>query len=217
MKPVFKFQAHRQSTSLRNYYYRENDERFYKRIWAGIVPSSERPGAIVVVAEELALRPPAHLFWIDEAVEMATDNLMQRALDFKALYQIQEFYGRTKDKDFYRFLSFWNVKRREQNLKTIEISEAPNSSEGNISFHISVLRNRLSPNKKTLHLGESKLLPAAFQELSMSDVSTAKDIEFPVLAALGYVVAALDEYADWDRDRPEQAKTEYDLDDIFNR
>jgi hypothetical protein len=216
-KPIFKYQANRQGTSLRNYWYRDGDDRFYKRIWAGIVPPSERPGALIICAEELSLRPPAHIFFVDEAQESATDNLMQRALDFKALYQVQEFYGRTKDKDFYRYLSFWNASRRERNLKTIEISEAPNSAEGNISFHIGVLRNRLGPNKKTLHLGESKLLPAAFQELSMSDVSTAKDTDHPVLAALGYVVSALDSYGNFERDRPEVAEMDYDIDDIINR
>lgn len=216
-KPTFLHQIHQKDTSLRDYWYRDGDERFYKRIWAGICPPSERPGAIVVVAEELTLRPPAHIFWIDEAQETATDNLMQKALDFKALYQIQEFYGRTKDKDFYRFLSFWNANRREKNLKGVEISQAPNSGEGNISFHIGVLRNRLSPNQKTLHLGESKLLPAAFQELSMSDVSTAKDSDFPVLAALAFVVTALNEYSDFGRDQPEFAETEYDIESILER
>jgi len=216
--PIFKHQVNRRDSSLRDYYYRDGDERFYKRIWAGIVPPSERPGAIVVVAEELSLRPPAHIYWIDESQESATDHLMQQALDFKALYQVQEFYGRTKDKDFYRYLSFWNANRRERNLKTIEISEAPNSAEGNISFHIGVIRNRLSPNQKTLHLGESKLLPAAFQELSMSDVSTAKDFEHPVLAALGFVVSALDSYgAEWDNQEEQFAEMEYDIDSIIDR
>ena len=216
--PIFKHQVNRRDSSLRDYYYRDGDERFYKRIWAGIVPPSERPGAIVVVAEELSLRPPAHIYWIDESQESATDHLMQQALDFKALYQVQEFYGRTKDKDFYRYLSFWNANRRERNLKTIEISEAPNSAEGNISFHIGVIRNRLSPNQKTLHLGESKLLPAAFQELSMSDVSTAKDFEHPVLAALGFVVSALDSYgAEWNKQEEQFAEMEYDIDSIIDR
>ena len=100
-KPIFKHQTRRMDTSLRDYWYRDGDERFYKRIWAGIVPPHERPGAVVVVAEELSLRPPAHFFWIDEAQELATDALMQRALDLKTLYQIQEFYGR-RDRDFYR-------------------------------------------------------------------------------------------------------------------
>jgi hypothetical protein len=215
--PIFKHQVHRKDTSLRDYYYRDGDERFYKRIWAGIVPPSERPGAIVVVAEELSLRPPAHIYWIDEVVETATDNLMQRALDFKALYQVQEFYGRTKNKDFYRFLSFWNANRREKNLKTLEISTAPHSDSGNISFHISTLRARLAPNKKTLHLVESKLLPAAFQELSMADVSTAKDFEHPVLSALAYITTALGEYANYDRDQVEFAEMDYDIDDILER
>lgn len=218
MKPVFKFQAHRQNTNLHSYYYREGDERFYKRIWAGIVPPSERPGALAICAEEIALRPPAHIFVVATAEESAEDGLLQRALDLKALYQVQGFYGRIKNADFYRYLSFWNAERRQRNLKTLEISAAPNSAEGNIGFHIGVLRSRLSPNSKSLHLGESKLLPAAFQELSMSDVATAKDTEFPILAALGYCVSAIDSYgADFERDQPESAEMEYDIDDILNR
>lgn len=84
MQVVFKHQTARKDTSIRDYYYRNGDDRFYKRIWAGICPPSVRPGAIVVVAEELTLRPPAHIFWVDEALESATGNLLQRTLDYKA-------------------------------------------------------------------------------------------------------------------------------------
>jgi hypothetical protein len=38
-----------------------------------------------------------------------------------------------------------------------------------------------------------------------------------VLSALGYVVAALDEYADFGRDQPEFAETEYDIESILDR
>jgi hypothetical protein len=106
MGPVFKFQAHRQNTSLRNYYYREGDERFYRRIWGGIVPPGERPGAIVVVAEEFTLKPPAHIYWVSEEVDPSADGLMARAMDLKSLIPVQEFYGR-RDPDFFRLLSFF--------------------------------------------------------------------------------------------------------------
>jgi hypothetical protein len=163
------------------------------------------------------LRGPANIFVVATAEEQATDNLLQRALDLKALYQVQEFYGRTKDSDFLRYLSYWNAGRREKHLKSIEIQTVPNA-DGNIAFHIGLLRSRLAPNNKSLHLGENKLLLAAFQELSMSDVSTAKDTEHPLLAGLGYVVSALDEYGSWDRnDRPDFAEMEYDIDSIIDR
>jgi len=213
MKPIFKFQDYPQGLNVSGYFYRDGDDRLYQRIWAGIVPPSGRAGAIVVIAQELSLRPPASLFVVATGEEQAADNLLQKCLDFRALYQIEQFYGRTKDSDFLRYLSHWNAERREKHLKTVEISTAPNSSsDGNIAFHISLLRSRLTPNNKILTLNDSKLLPAAFQELSMSDVSTAKDNEHPLLAALGYVVAALDLYAaDWNDQKPEFAKTEYDL------
>ena len=219
-KPIFSYVPYRgrKNLNVSNYYYREGDERLYKRIWGGLAPPSEKPGAIVVVGEELALRPPAHIYFVDEAQESALDNLLQRALDFRGLYQVQEFYSCTKDNDYLRYLSHWNAGRREKHLKTVEISTAPNSSsDGNISFHISLLRSRLAPNEKTLHLGESKLLPAAFNELSMSEVAKATDSQHPLLAALGYVVSALDSYANWDRDEPEFAQTEYDIDSIMDR
>lgn len=174
------------------------------------------PGAVIICAEEFTLKPPAQIFLADEAQESATDNLMQRALDFRALYQVQEFYGR-RDKDFYRFLSFLNADRRQRGLKTLETLEAPNSADGNINFPIGVLRARLSPNKKTIHLSGSKLLMAALQEFQMGTVSTAKDTEFPVLASLGYVVSALNEYGDYDRDRPEEAEMEYNFESIMDR
>jgi len=41
--PIFKHQVNRRDTSLRNYYYREGDERFYRRIWGGICQPGERP------------------------------------------------------------------------------------------------------------------------------------------------------------------------------
>ena len=58
---------------------------------------------------------------------------------------------------------------------------------------------------------------AALQEFQMGTVSTAKDTEFPVLASLGYVVSALNEYADYDRDRPEEAEMEYNFESIMDR
>jgi hypothetical protein len=115
------------------------------------------------------------------------------------------------------FLSFFNAGRRERQLKTLEINIAPHSDSGNISFHISALRSRLAPNKKTLHLGESKLLPAAFQEIAANQVSEATSAQFPVLAALSFCVSALDAYTDYDRDRPEKSEIEYNFESIMDR
>lgn len=214
--PIFKYQAHRGKLNIHNYYHRENDKRLYRRIWGGICPPGERPGAVVICAEEFTLRPPGHVFWVSEETDPSTDGLIQRALELKSLIPVDEFYTR-RDPDFFRFLSFWNAGRKERGLKGLEIVIAPNSDSGNIAFHIGVLRNRLSPNAKSLHLGESKLLPGAFQEMAAGDVAGATSAQFPILSALGFVVAALDSYgADWDRDEPE-AETEYDVESVWDR
>ncbi len=65
--PIFKYV--RGPGNLPGHYEREGDERDYQRIVAGFVVPSERPGAVIVVAEEMALRPPANIYFIAEAQE----------------------------------------------------------------------------------------------------------------------------------------------------
>lgn len=214
-----KYKAHHTvgtSPDLQNYYYRDGDPRFYQRVWAGLVPCFQRQGGLVVVAEEKTWRPPVHLFWIAEAVCLTNDELLSRAMDFRSLWLVDAFYGRTTDASFMRWLSYHNADRIERNLKTLEILPAPNcTADGDISYHIGVLRNRLKPGQKSVHLLKSKLLRQALQELPVTEIASARDRDYPLLGAFAYVVAALDAFGEnFNTDsRPRKAKTDYD---IFN-
>ena len=90
--PVFKYTKQIGNIGPPGYYQREGDDRCYQRIVAGFCPPSERPGGIVVVAEEMALRPPAHIFWIDELQEYSLDRLFSAAVDMKLKYPVERIF-----------------------------------------------------------------------------------------------------------------------------
>ena len=192
-------------------FYHESENRLYQRIAAGFVPPAERPGAVIVLGEESTWRPPAIVHWLAESREQTLDMLIERALDLQREYKIQDFYGRTSDKGFMNFLSLRNRGAREKRMAEFQINSAPNSNADDISYHINILRNRLSPNNKTLHLGKSKFLPAALKELALDKIATATEREFPVVAALGYAVSALTEWEYIEGRGPTQAITDYDV------
>lgn len=189
----------------------EENERFFRKIVAGFVPPGPKGGAIVVSGHEWVLRPPSPIFWISEAQEQTTDRLIQRALDMKAKFKIEEFVGFLDD-HFSRYLSLRNANARDQRNAELQISPAPNSDTPNISFHVTLIRELLNPTKKLLHLGQSKNLRAALQELSKSEMDAATAKEHPLLAALCYAVSNLEVYPpDYGDKRPAFAKMDYDL------
>ena len=89
-----------------------------------------------------------------------------------------------------------------------------------ISFHVNILRQRLSLANKTFRLGDSEFLRPALQELSQSEVHVANDTGYTILAAAAYAVAALDVWAmenSFADDRPQFAKMDYDVLNFYNK
>lgn len=212
--PRIKYQKNAIS-GIEKCFYDEIEQRYYQRICAGFVPPANRQGALVVLGEEATWRPPAHVFWLADAQEQTLDKLILRAIDFQREFLIQDFYGRTNDESVMRYLNLWNRDQRDRRMTGLYVSSAPNC-EGNISYHVSILRDRLNPNKKTLHIGKSKRLPAALQELPAGEIATATDRDFPMVAALGYAVSALSEWEYYEGPRPTRAKMDYDVLNYMN-
>ena len=208
--PRIKYQKKGTISGIKECFYDELEQRYYQRICAGFVPPSNRQGALVVLGEEATWRPPAHVFWLADSQEQTLDKLTLRAVDFLREFRIQDLYGRTTDESVMRYLNLWNRDQRDRRMSGFYISSAPNS-DGNISYHESILRDRLNPNKKTLHIGKSKRQLAALQELPASKIATASDRKYPMVAALGYAVSALSEWEYYEGPRPTQAKIDYDV------
>ena len=196
------------------HFYHKAEDRLYQRVVAGFAAPSERPGAIVVLAEESSWRQPFHVHWLAEDEASTLDKLFEAAIELKADFRITDFYGRTNNEDTRRFLELYNRAQRGKRMPTMGILSAPYSDSGDIASHINLLRNALHPDKKTLHLGKSKILPGALQEIPIDKLSTATDTEYLAVAALGYGTAALIE---WEYIGSGQRKTSYKADyDVLN-
>lgn len=193
------------------YPYDEDQERFYRKVAAGFVPAGPRGGAIVAVGFELVLRPPAAIYWLGEAQGSSTDDLIQKALDMKTEFRIEEFVGHL-DESFTRYLSFRNANARESKNAEQSVIQAPNSTTASIDFHVTAVRALLNPTNR-LNLGQSEGLRAALQALSKTDFDTATAKEHPLSAALCYAVSHLEvNQSDYSGNRSKSfAKKDYDV------
>ena len=132
-------------------------------------------------------------------------------MDFRENYKCEEIYS-YNDENFIRYLSTRNAASRDRQMGELRLSRAPNSETDNISFHVHLLINLLSSGGKRLVLSQSKNIHAALQTLPKSEINTASARQHPLVAALGYAVAALEVYYGnyGFEDRP-KVKIDYDV------
>jgi hypothetical protein len=196
----------------KNYVYRDQvNGRIYQRIVGGIALPSDKPGHVVVMGEEATIRPPYHIYFICESSEDTINKLFSKALEFQTDCWGDGFYGRISDQAKQYLVNF-NRSQNERQLKTLELYSAPNSSTGNIGYHVGLLVDALSATQKTLFLENSLHLPKALKQMSLQDASGATDSEYPIVASLGYAVSLLIEnppIPDFLRNR--KSKTNYDI------
>jgi hypothetical protein len=209
---AIKYKELRGSEGVSLYPFDDEKELYYRDVFAGFVPPGPKGGAIVVCGQEYAWKPPAPIYVLAEAQAGDSSDLIQKALDLKTGYKVGEFWG-WLEKDFTHYLSIRNMKARERRSTEFYISSAPNSDTPRIAYHIYLTRNLLSPNKKLLHLGQSKALGAALQELPKSEIDSATAKDYPLLAALCYVVSAFEvNQPDYHgHEKPQFTNKDYDI------
>jgi len=201
-----------EKNGIKDFVYRDAvTNRFYQRIIGGIALPSDKPGHVVVIAEEASIRPPYHIYFICESSGDTINKLFSKALDLQNDCGVDGFYGRLTDQAQQYLINF-NRQQHERQLKTLDLYPAPHSDTGNIGYHLGLLVDALSATQKTLFLESSQHLPQALKQISLQDASGATDNEFPIVAALGYAVSILVEnppVPDFLRNR--KSKTSYDI------
>lgn len=198
----------------KNIYFRdvEGGGRLYQRVVAGIGWSSDRPAGCVLIGEETSYGPKYDHFLLAEIEEFDTGLFFKRCADLQKRYNIMEFVGRL-DKANIRYLSEWNSARRVRNTATLEIDAAPFSEDGYIGYHISIVKDKLRSNQKTLHFTEGSKLPGYLLEIQAGETSSIKDTKIPLVSALCYAVTAMTEWPF----EPSQAHTTSETNyDVFN-
>lgn len=193
-----------------------DEKRTYRRVVGGIAWPGDFPGFAVVIGEESY---PAvgskdyHLYVLAEAEEMDVHQLFRRCADLSVKYSVKydvfPFYGR-RDQAMMSLLNLWHRDARDNRRDVFDFDSALNSDNGNISYHINVVKELLLPERKILHLSdviEKPKLPAHIQSLPPNVGSIPTDIEYPAVAALGYAVTFLKSfrYDDYEEDEEERS------------
>ena len=189
-----------------------DQKRTYRRVVGGIAWPGNLPGFAVILGEEIY---PAvgskdhHLYVLAEVEEMDVYTLFKRSVELAAKYHASFFYGR-HDLAMINSLNLWNRNSLEKETAVLNFDRAPFSKDGNISYHMNTLKNLLLPERKLLHLSDgikSPKLPAFIQSLPPNVYAAATDIEYPVVAALGYAVTLLVEFRHDDYDEGEKGRS----------
>lgn len=162
------------------------------RILGGIAWPGEKPGCAVVIGEE-ALPEIGnrvyHLHLLEETEKLESGQLIRQCIDLKREYPDLEFIGRN-DEGNRRFLDLWNNERRGPEFF---VYSPPGPSEDYIQYYLTILLDKLQPERTTLHLPKESKLPGYLLEIPQNEIRVATNSQYPAVAALGYAVATLTE------------------------
>jgi hypothetical protein len=167
----------------------------FGRIVCGIGWPAEQPGYAVFIGEE---KFPAvgtrvyHAHLLTELVDVLdAAELIRKCARLAAEYGVQVVSGR-RHQPMIQLLNVLNAGAHDRHMPELRVVGEPHSENGGlIEFHLNLIRDRLSPNSKTLHGVEGTRLAAHLAECSVDKVHTATDLEYPAIAALGYAVEEL--------------------------
>jgi len=180
-------------------------KREYRRIVGGVAwPYKDQPGFLCVIGESENKTRRLNLrfnYLLVESQNKEVDKLIKKMYDFQNRYLVQPWYGDVENLSMLHFVDQFN-ERLPKEKKGIYISAAPFVEDThNLRLYTHLIREQLTPAKKTLFFGQSQI-PDQLNAMSSDDVQTKKAEAFPMVAALGYAILALDEpYTDVIRDR----------------
>jgi hypothetical protein len=178
----------------------------YRRIVGGLAwPSGEAPGFVLVIAENdhkdprLKLR---HYWLLDEHENNSAERLIKKLYDFQNKYMVNPWYGDTNNVLMMHFIDRFNNKLAKKQ-KGIYLAEASFCDDPhNLRLYANQIGDRTAFAKKALHFGEASRIPGALSILSPDDIYKKRAQEFPIVAALGFAIAGLEEpYVEVGKDR----------------
>ncbi len=187
----------------------EEKRIFYGWIVGGLVWPSANPGAVVIVAQEDAWRPPRPVHVLSEFEENTIGDLLRRCFYLTTEFCVQDFYGRP-DKTCLRYIDQFNSEANQKRMKRFNFISAP-SCDLPMDYHFNVLRDRLTPGRKTIHFPEGSQLKGQLLAVPENQVIT-EDVHYPLVSALAYCLAALVESEDRGQgEAPKRANCDYDV------
>jgi hypothetical protein len=168
-------------------YLDEEKDLFYGWIVGGLVWPSENPGAVVVVGQEDVWRPPRPAHVLAEFEDTTIGDLLRRCSTLTNDFEVSDFYG-SPDPTFLRYVDQFNNEAHETRMKRFNFRRAP-SCELPMDYHFNILRDRLTPGRKSIHFPEGSQLKG--QLLAVPENQIKEDSRHPLVSALAYCIAAL--------------------------
>jgi len=190
----------------KTYYYDVFNESEYRRIVGGIgFPYGDQPGFIVVMAEnypEDKRLKKRQIKLLTEHLNHDTEKFVKSIYDCQNRYLVETWYGETDNLLMMHFIDKFN-QGLSKKKKGIYISEAPFADDPhNLRLYSHQIKNLLLPTKKALSFGDNSQIPGYLSGLSADQVRQDQAQEHPIIAALGFLIAGLDEpYYDISKDQ----------------
>jgi hypothetical protein len=169
--------------------------RQFGRIVAGIGFPGRSPGYVGVFGEArhedhgLGVR---HVDLLHEVEATLPLELLQELADLESGYEVAEIWGLMDQSDIVALTIWSDGRNRREDNSTLNICKPPFADDDRIKAFIQILRNRLQPEKKSLHLGEGSILAQRLLELPAAEgISGIRAKDYPAAAAAGYALMAM--------------------------
>jgi len=190
----------------KNYYYDAGENAEYRRIAGGVgFPYGDLPGFLIVMAEDYNKNPrlkKRQIKLLTEYQNDVTDKIVKAIYDYQNKYLVETWYGETDNLLMMHFIDKFNQSLSKKK-KGIYISEAPFADDPhNLRLYSHQIKNLLLPTKKALSFGDNSQIPGYLSGLSADQVRQDQAQKHPIIAALGFLIAGLDEpYYDISKDQ----------------
>ena len=168
-------------------------------------------GAVVIIAEEYQFRKAKQLYLLYEFTTDDAGLLLEKVKELQYVLEIREIYTRLIPSEI-NMLQFanhasWLKKRKEISVLT----PLPCDDNGNIDYHLTVLRGLTRPENTRLIFRAGSSLETELAALPANPYNI-KDDDHPLVAALCYGIVSLisSETVDQPDNYSDRAKTDWD-------
>ena len=188
---------------LQNWMFEDGEKQIELSKVAGglVLPLGRNPGFGLLVAMEKCERvgfPALAIHSLAEFEESDTDALIRRALDLSTRLRVGEWYGNTLCETNMAILETWNRQQATKHGPQFSLRAAPmlkrNNAADCFQYATRRVRERRTAGRTTLDFTATPKIPAALLSVP-PECATGQGIEnHPAVAALCFVLAALDFY-----------------------
>ena len=168
----------------------------YRRVIGGLAwPSGTEEGFAVVLAEDHVPDrkiDTRHVYVLEEDGSHDVLELYELCTKFNLKHGVNQWFGDNMSPLIAMF-ERQNRANTWRGYAGIRLRPAPRLHERNaLEMYAQLVKQRLQPGKKSLHFGQNSEIPQRIVQISVDELRNSPAEQYPVLAALGYAMAAID-------------------------